>query len=96
MTNNMKKYYFVKRGDFANAYTLVWSDRPALDGWERITRKEAVSLARAEAARREDDPSFSGYASAYITPAAWGEDDLARFAEFPQRYAIVDRIVEAR
>lgn len=40
---------------------------------QRITRAEAVSLARAERKRRKESPAFSGYADAYIMPfpGAW-------------------------
>lgn len=39
----------------------------------RITRAEAVSLARAERRRRRNNPAFTGYADAYIMPfpGAW-------------------------
>lgn len=40
---------------------------------ERITRAEAIRLARAERARRKFDPAFAGYADRYVYPygAAW-------------------------
>ncbi len=40
---------------------------------ERITRAQALRLARAERARRKLNPAFAGYADKYIYPygAAW-------------------------
>ena len=40
---------------------------------QRITRAEAVSLARAERKRRKESPAFSGYADTYVMPfpGAW-------------------------
>lgn len=65
----MKKY-FVKYGDFGNAYSLRWAEQGdnIPEGWEPITRKEAEKLARAERDRRKDNPAFSGYADRYIAP----------------------------
>lgn len=63
------KHYFVKYGDFANTYALRFSeDVKDAPGWERLTRKEAEALARRERQRRKEDPNFSGYADAEITP----------------------------
>ena len=63
------KRYFVKYGDFRNQYALryIEGDTAAPDGWERITRKEAKALAKAERDRRKENPAFSGYADAEIT-----------------------------
>ena len=64
------KRYFVKYGKFRNQYALRYisdPERPTPEGWERIHRKEAEALARAERARRKDNPAFSGYADAEIT-----------------------------
>lgn len=64
----MKKY-FVSYGDFGNVYDLTYTeDGSNLEGWDRITRKEAEALARAETRRREHDPNFANYAPEYITP----------------------------
>lgn len=63
--------YFVKRGDFANNYSLVYTEngeRPSGDGWAQITRKDAETLASSEARRRKENPSFGGYADMYIYP----------------------------
>ena len=72
--------YFIKRGEFYNHYNLAYvnSDRDEelalAAGYERITRKEAERLASAERRRRKDDPSFAGYADAYIYPYGVDED----------------------
>ena len=68
----MKKYYVSYPRRFANEYSLVWADKenPLPDGWEyeRISRTEAMSLAREERWRRKHDSSFAHYADAVITP----------------------------
>lgn len=70
----MNKSYFVKHGKFANDYDLIWTEGPEqfLDacaaGYEQITRAEAIALCKAERRRRKEDPMFSGYAAAVITP----------------------------
>lgn len=64
----MKKYFVRYDRDFANAYSLCWTNGETPDGWERITRNKAEDLARAEARRRREDPSFSGYADDVIVP----------------------------
>lgn len=80
----MKKYW-VERGEFANEYSLVWTDggnKPEGEGWERVTRKEAARLCRSERARREYDASFAGYADTLIYPYAWGEEDIERWETY--------------
>ena len=69
----MKKFY-VCYGDFGNCYSLSYcetkEDFDALPKCaERITRQEALRLARAESDRRRYDPNFSCYADALIMPA---------------------------
>lgn len=73
----MKKQYFVHypRG-FANEYSLYYAETPAdlaalPKGAERITRREAFALCTRERRARNENPSFAGYADAYIYPAAW-------------------------
>lgn len=69
----MKKAYYINYyRDFSNTYNLCWTweDEPAPEGWQRITRKEAVQKCKAERQARRDDPAFSGYADAYIYPAS--------------------------
>lgn len=77
----MKKYYVRYPRNFANEYSLVWSDSehpiPEDNGWERITRKQAIYLAASEADRRKTDVNSSGYADEYIYP--WWVD--GRFEE---------------
>lgn len=71
----MKHYYVKYYRSFGNCYALNWADNSAdiaaltSDGYERITRAEALRLARDEAIRRRDDPAFAYYATAYIYPA---------------------------
>ena len=73
ITSTARRAYYVRypRG-FANEYDLrytVGAELSAGDGWERITRREAERLARAERARRRGEPERSGYADADIYPA---------------------------
>lgn len=71
-TTARRAYYVRYPRDFANEYSLRYTvggaELSVNDGWERITRREAEQLARAERARRRWDPSFSGYADADIYP----------------------------
>ena len=69
------KHYFVKyTRNFGNAYALRWADNAAdiatltAEGYERITRADALRLARDETIRRRDDPAFAYYADAHIYP----------------------------
>ena len=71
-TTARRAYYVRYPRDFANEYSLrytVGAELSAGDGWERITRREAERLARAERARRRWEPERSGYADADIYPA---------------------------
>lgn len=66
-TNN----YFVKYDNgFGNAYGLCYAPAgaPAPEGWERITRKEAIKLCVEERDRVRDNPAFGGHASTKILP----------------------------
>lgn len=98
----MKKHYFVKYPrNFNNEYELGWSYEKALEGWEAITRQEAVALARREIERRKENPAFSGCADSYIYPIPGGttpildEYNLQRLADgFPvDGWQVVDRII---
>ena len=72
----MRNAYYVQydRRGFANCYDLWYcpSGEVVPDGWERITRREAVRLCAAERRRRKADPAFSGYAPEFIFPAEVG------------------------
>lgn len=58
------KRYFIKRGDFANTWHIVYSDtEKEIPGYDRITLKEARQLISAEKYRRKYDNAFSGYAN---------------------------------
>ena len=77
------KHYFVKHcRDFGNTYSLRWADNAAdiaaltSDGYERITRADALRLARDEAIRRRDDPAFAYYADDHIYPVRDYHPDL--------------------
>ena len=73
----MNKYYIKYTKDFANTYALVYTEtaaeeeKAAAEGYQRITRKEAERLCRAERAREQYDPSFAGYASSEILPYSY-------------------------
>lgn len=71
-TTARRAYYVRYPRDFANEYSLRYTvggaELSANDGWERITRREAVRLARAERERRRWEPERSGYADADICP----------------------------
>ena len=68
-----RKYYVHYYMDFFNTYSLryVDPDMPFVvpDGWQRITRKEAVALAREESHRVSINSSFSGAADDAVRPA---------------------------
>lgn len=72
-TTTRRAYYVRYPRDFANEYSLRYTvggaELSAADGWERITRREAERLARAERERRHWEPERGGYADAGIYPA---------------------------
>lgn len=81
----MKKYYIV-HGNFANAYSLFWTDNEEMmgqlpEGAEQITREEAIQKCKEERQRRKEDTNFSGYASAYICPAGMTENEAFMLGE---------------
>ena len=69
-----RRHYYIKRGSYANTYSLRWTDSAegaaAAErlGYERITRAEAIQQARAERERRRFDPGFSGHADNRVFP----------------------------
>lgn len=75
----MKKY-FVKYGEFRNTYAVCYvenelEEAQAIEqGFERISRKEAIGFCSRESARRKEDPAFSGYAPTVITPFGYDGD----------------------
>ena len=75
----MKKY-FVKYGNFANTYSVCYTENESEEaqalelGMERISRKEAIELCARESARRNENPAFSGYASDVILPFGYDGD----------------------
>lgn len=79
----MRKYYVYYYRDFGNTFELYYTrnseDEKLLpEGAYRITRKEAISMARNEAWMRKADPAFSGYADDTIAPIGVSEDELLR------------------
>ena len=78
----MSNKYWVKRGEFANQYSLCYTisqeqEAQAEDeGWERITWKEAKLLCRQERERRRNDYAFSGYADTHVFPFGIPDDQL--------------------
>ena len=90
-----KKNYYIRRGNFANQYDLCWTYNSGIlpDYWERISRKDAIYYASAEADRRKWNPSMSGYAPQYILPCGYDECDLNPY-DNGIRYTIKNRIVE--
>lgn len=78
----MKHYLVNYWKDFGNTYTLAWveagssEEKNAIeDGWERITRKEAIRLCVEERERRRTDEAFSGYASDKVFALSVLEDE---------------------
>lgn len=75
----MRKYYVNYYRDFSNTYTLRYTethDQDALaisKGYERITRRQAISLCRDELYLRKYNPSCGGYASPCILPIDYDE-----------------------
>ena len=78
----MKKYYTKNTLGFANTYAVVYAETDAeqamatAEGYEQITRKEAVKLCRAEREREQFDSAFSGYADSVILPISYPVDRL--------------------
>lgn len=66
--------YWMQSGGFGNEYGLVYctssidEEKAQAQGYERITREEAVAKCIEERKRRKGNPAFSGYAPCYIYP----------------------------
>lgn len=66
--------YWIMGGRFGNEYSLVYcgnsidEEKAQAQGYDRITRKEAIAKCIAERRREKENPMFSGYASRYIYP----------------------------
>lgn len=77
----MKQYFVHYYRDFGNTYNLFYTEnaeetKAAIEsGYERITRKQAIELCRAEIRRRKDNPAASGYADSAIYPFSAGQDE---------------------
>lgn len=70
----MKKYFYKNTMGFSNTYELAYTEtekeeeRALVEGFERITRKEAERLCRAERDRVQYEHFNSGYADSVILP----------------------------
>lgn len=64
----------------------------APEGWERITRKEAERLARAERRRRKENAASAYFADAYIYPGDYIDGELQ---DHPEKFT-VDGVVIRR
>ena len=88
-----RRKYGIRRGDFENVYALVYVDDGELpDDFERITRKEAESLARDEVDRRIYDPSYVGHAMDVVLPL-WAYKEMRTRGVIPY-YDLVGRVAE--
>jgi hypothetical protein len=75
----MKKYYVRYWKDFANTYSLFYTENSEQEkllpeNAERITRKEAEQLCRDENYRRKSDQAFSHFADNLIFPIDFNAD----------------------
>ena len=91
----MRKYYIRYWANFGNTFNLLYVDDAMdikiPDNWERITRKEALSLARNERTLRKSDPNFAYYGDAEIYPANYHfDDDIIN----NMRYKLINHIWE--
>lgn len=69
----MRKYWVQYWRNFGNTYNLFYTENPEEESMlpenaERITRKEALKLAREESDRRKYDEAFAYYAPETIAP----------------------------
>lgn len=66
--------YWINRGDFRDQYRLAYcgssidEEQAEMQGYERITRKEAIAACVAERHRAKYAPHFSGYSDSCIYP----------------------------
>ena len=94
---NYRKYW-IDQGEFANQYSLAYTetdeDAAAAEkkGWERISLAKAKEKARAERERRKLNPSFAFLADIYIWP--WGKADRLYHSgnyDVVNNYIVVER-----
>ena len=71
----MKQYLIKYPRNFNNEYSLRWAEKGSpeaaeaiAEGYEPITRAQAIEKCRTERWARKTDPSFSGYGSSIIIP----------------------------
>lgn len=78
----MRRQYFAHYyKDFGNTYNLLYADtedelKMIPEDAERITRKEAESLASRENYRRKYDGSFSGFADNAVYPVTMTQEEI--------------------
>ena len=90
----MRKYWIHYYRSFGNTYALYYTENAEEErllprNAERITRKDALKMARKESDRRKFDSAFSGFADAEIYPVNEPEDIIN-----DRRYKLVGRIWE--
>lgn len=70
----MKTYYIKYPRNFGNEYDLCYCEtseersNAEENGWERISRKDAIGKCRTEKRRRWENPSFAFFAPTQIVP----------------------------
>lgn len=90
----MMRSYWIRRGDFQNQYRLAYcnssidEELAEMQGYERITRKEAIAECVAARRRAKENTSFSGYADIYPFMA---DDSKIDFCNYP--WAKIDYFV---
>lgn len=90
----MRKYWIHYYRPFGNTFTLYYTESAEEEKHlprdaERITRKDALKMARRESDTRKFDGAFSGFADAEIYPVNAPENIIN-----DQRYKLVGRIWE--
>ena len=75
----MRKYWVQYWRNFGNTYNLFYTENPEEESMlpgnaERITRKEALKLAREESDRRKYDEAFAYNADSEIYPVSFVGD----------------------
>ena len=90
----MRKYWIHYYRSFGNTFALYYTESAEEEKYlpanaERITRKDALKMARREGDSRKFDGAFSGFADAEIYPVNSPEDIIN-----DRRYKLVGRIWE--
>ena len=90
----MRKYWIHYCRSFGNTFELYYTENAKEEKYlphnaERITRKDALKMARRESDSRKFDGAFSGFADAEIYPVNMPENIIN-----DRRYKLVGRIWE--